>query len=106
MMNCVDCKDPPGGQACCPEDLTPMCFIRDGKATTHCLDISERVSRDEFLFREYLVKSIIGLAGPKYASEIQDLLSVNFGLAQFSSSDGRIQVTARNSYFGSQRAAF
>lgn len=106
MTNCVDCKNPPGGQACCPDGLTPMCFIRDGKANTHCMDIPAKVSRDENQFRNFLVKSIIGLAGRNYAFEIQKRLSISEGFAEFSSIDGRIHVTAQNVASGSLGAAF
>lgn len=105
MTNCVDCKNPPGGQACCPDGLTPMCFIRDGKANTHCIKIPAKVSGNETLFRNFLVNSIIGLAGGGYASEVQERLSISDGFAEFSSIDGRIHVTAQKVASGSLGSA-
>lgn len=106
MQNCVDCLDPPGGRACCPKGLTPMCFIQDGKAQTHCLEILPKVSRNESQFRKFLVKSIIEVAGQEYASEVRSQLSIRDGFAQFSSRDGYVKVTVQNIATGMQEATF
>ena len=73
-----------------------MCYVRDGKAHTQCLDISPEIARDATAFRNALVNIITELAGTRYAAEIRDNLTLVDVVAEFSSFDDRIHVTVRN----------
>lgn len=99
MTNCVDCLDPPGGTACCesPDD-TPMCFIKDGKANTVCLQIPKSGLGSDESFRRHILIELRKLIEKEYREEFLKNFEVTDGIARFESADGRMKITARNMF--------
>lgn len=104
MSNCVKCKDPPGGEVCCDDGLTPVCIVKKGKAYSHCLNIKKKTSENARAFHAFVVKAIIKLIPKNYAQEFSTNFVVEDGLGSFSSSDGYIQVTVQNIAMGTRGA--
>jgi|GEM_PF-7114934 len=96
MSNCVECHDPPGGEACCPDHLTPMCVIKKGKPRTHCISVSRRISTDPERFRTFIVRAIIKRIGAQYRKEVNQSFTVTEGFGEFVSQDGAIKVSVQN----------
>ena len=91
MENCVNCHSPPGGRACCPAGLTPMCLIKNGATESVCLPLSSRDRSDIYSFRRAVQRELIARTPDIYTRDIEENTDVSGDAVIYESFDKRIR---------------